>query len=201
MKTFPKSAVTTLFLACASAGYAAGGGQTDSLCIPVDGTVTSVPIVPSYPGEPCEVYNAWPSAAYPTIWLPSTPEHPSCLTLTGKGKAKFTGLSGLTIVGVASQIPGYPATATPLSVLRGSEALTIFTSNAVLTGKVRNYSGSLYTQDTGAITATGFVGQVLKIVGGSLGSDFEGATGTIAVAGQEVGGEAFYTGEVCVKRK
>lgn len=47
------------------------------------------------------------------------------------------------------------------------------------------------------ITAGGS-GRVLKIVGGPAGSDFENATGTLAVAGQEVGGAAVYTGEVCV---
>jgi hypothetical protein len=72
---------------------------------------------------------------------------------------------------------------------------------------VTGRSGTLYTQDTGAITPyipisptdVQMVGQILKIVGGTGG--FDGASGTIAVAGQEVGGAAFYTGEICVKNK
>ncbi len=201
MKIFTKSAISTLFLVCASAAYA------DPLCIPVDGTVTSAFADPDNNGY-CEIWTVWPSQPNPPqwTWLPSIAEQSSCLTLTGKGKAKFTGLSGLTIVGVASQIPPNPASMTPLvfpddpiRFKSPDDYLTVFTSNAVLTGKVRNYSGSLYTQDTGVITKAGFVGQVLKIVGGT--GDFEGATGEIAVAGQEVEGNAFYTGEVCVERK
>jgi hypothetical protein len=49
------------------------------------------------------------------------------------------------------------------------------------------------------ITAAGFVGQALKIVDGT--DDFAGASGEIAEAGQEVGGNAVYRGEVCVQRK
>ncbi len=194
MKTFTKSAISTLFLVCASAAYAAPE------CIPVDGTVTS-----EADGS-CNIYAAWPNElpmGQLGGWFPG-----SCFALTGKGKAKFTGFSGLTIAGV-NQIPNFdqPATATPLifpgDPIRSpdplnNDYLTVFTSNAVLTGKLRNLKGTLYTQDTGAITADGVVGQVLKIVGGTDG--FDGAYGTIAVAGQEVGGAALYTGEVCVPR-
>jgi hypothetical protein len=69
-------------------------------------------------------------------------------------------------------------------------------------GTVRGnrYAGTLYTKDTGIITADFFVGQVVLIVGGT--DDFEDATGRIAVAGQELGGSpgAFYTGHICVNR-
>ncbi len=208
MKTFSKSAVTTLFLVCASAGYAAGGGQADPLCIPVDGTVTSAFAAPDENGY-CAIWGVWPVVnsqplGDPFTWLPPSMANPTCLTLTGKGKARFTGLSGITSVGVVNPFPTLPTfSATPLGFATppGSARsdLTVFTSNAVLTGKLRNLSGNLYTQDSGVITTAGFVGQVLKIVGGTDG--FAGATGEIAVAGQEVGGEAFYTGEICVKRK
>ncbi len=83
--------------------------------------------------------------------------------------------------------------------------LNVFTSRASLTGKlVTGQKGTLYTEDTGVITvgvegAPQIVGQILKIVGGT--HDFTEASGIIAVAGTEVGGSAFYTGEVCVKRR
>jgi len=50
-------------------------------------------------------------------------------------------------------------------------------------------------KDTSTSTNTGVVRELLQIVGGSSG--FEGARGTISVAGQEIGGIAVYTGEIC----
>ncbi len=210
MKKFTKLAFTGLLLACASTGYAGGGGHADRVCIPVDGTVTTTPIACELilPGGPPSALSSNP---WGTVqWLPQ------CFLTEGKGKARFSGSSQLTMEVVQSLVPeAYippplaPLSLTPLTF--PSEAvrsqLNVFTSNAMLTGKIRNYTGTLYTKDTGVITVDitpggeQTVGQVLKIVGGSPGSDFEGATGMIAVAGQEVGGGAFYTGEVCVKPK
>jgi hypothetical protein len=92
---------------------------------------------------------------------------------------------------------------TPLAYLDGVRSTVAgFTSQAVLTGSVgllrKKKSGTIFTKDTGtsAPNPNGVVvGQVLKIVGGT--GDFSGATGTIAVAGQEVGALAVYTGELC----
>ncbi len=138
-----------------------------------------------------------------------------CFRIAGKGKAKIEGASSFSRLTTALAVnPFNPGVVTatlllfpPLDPSNVRADLTVFTSNASLTGKIRNYSGTLYTMDTGVITqptppgGEQTVGQVLKIVGGSPGSDFEGASGTIAVAGQEVGGGAFYTGEVCVQPK
>jgi hypothetical protein len=79
-----------------------------------------------------------------------------------------------------------------------SAGLQGFTSQAALTGSVqgKKYTGKVYTKDTGYITPDGFVGQVLLIVGGT--DSFAGATGRVAVAGQEVGGSATYTGHICI---
>lgn len=56
MKKFTKLAFTGLLLACASTGYAGGGGHADRVCIPVDGTVTTTPIACELilPGGPPE---------------------------------------------------------------------------------------------------------------------------------------------------
>jgi len=215
MKTFTKSAVTSLLLACASTSYAVVGGDEDFLCIPVDGTVTSeyinCSVTVEFQAALCPLGEGFgPGQCIPENASPT----PVCFRITGKGKARILGdksFSRLTVVPVVD--PFAPAlTATPLVFpLREDPSneranLSVFTSNASLTGKIRSYSGTLYTRDTGVITeptapdGEQTVGQVLKIVGGSPGSDFEGATGTIAVAGQEVGSGAFYTGEVCVRR-
>jgi len=84
----------------------------------------------------------------------------------------------------------------------GSAGLQIFTSQVALEGTIRKnpfsteYTGTVYTKDTGIITADGFVGQVLLIVGGM--GPFAGATGRVGVTGQEGGGLASYTGEMCL---
>lgn len=203
MKTFTKSAISTLFLVCASAAYA------DPLCIPVDGTVSSTPIACSQiPPEvfselcPYGVFDPY-QPHVPGMCLPELTD-PVCFRISGKGKAKIEGahsFSRLTTDVAANQL--YQAAVTPLVFPPQAPGnpradLTVFTSSASLTGKVRHLKGTLHTRDTGVITAGGIVGQVLKIVGGPAGSDFENATGTLAVAGQEVGGAAVYTGEVCV---
>ena len=80
-----------------------------------------------------------------------------------------------------------------------------FTLQAILVTRFRGLRGTLYTKDTGVITllgtpAGGFAAQIVKIVGGD--GDFDGVTGIIGVAGQEVGGEpgstATYTGTFCL---
>lgn len=217
MKRTTRSAITTVFLVCASTVYAAGAGNSgrhdERLCIPVDGTVSS-----TFDSD-CHIIGNWP-ATLPEgtdqlLALLGANPADVCFAIKGEGKAKFSGFSGLTAVLVANQVlPGAtttplifptayspPPDQTPIGVRAG---LSVFTSQAKLTGRVKDRSGTLYTKDTGAIIGEGFpgqgmVGQVLKIVGGT--GDFEDASGTIAVAGQEVGGAAFYTGEVCVKRK
>lgn len=184
--------MTTVMLACAGTGYA---GVHGPVCIPVDGTVTSVPD----PG--CGIYAAWPGN--PPQWVPG-----ACFVIEGKGKAKFKGYSGLTSVPVVNPVTN-AVSATPLVFAVPQQDarsdLNVFTSNAALTGKlVTGRNGTLFTQDTGAIAPDvggqmQIVGQILKIVGGT--EDFDGASGIIAVAGDEVGGAAFYTGQVCVKAK
>lgn len=213
MKTFAKSTIAVLFLLCTGSGYAGGhgGGGGEPLCIPIDGTVRSAP------DESCGILGSvWndPNIESPDPFLVNfgLPPAQVCFTIKGKGKAKFEGYSGLTAVPVANPPPPnespVPVATTPLifPVLGVRSGLSVFTSQATLTGKlVTGRSGTLYTKDSGVITlpetpgGVQIVGQVLKIVGGT--EDFAGATGTIAVAGEEVGGAAFYTGEVCVKPK
>lgn len=202
MKKITRPAVATLCILFASAAYGSGGGK----CIPVHGFVQSAP------AANCEKViaenRAWPPGieaadALLIDLMPFLPPQNVCLDIKGFGVAQFAGSSGLTSVVAASQfppawLPGAGAAATPLvfsSGVRSSSGLAVFTSQAVLEGKLHGLEGKLYTKDTGVITSDGIVGQVLKIVGGSL--DFKGATGTIAVAGQEVGGLASYSGEVC----
>jgi hypothetical protein len=82
-----------------------------------------------------------------------------------------------------------------------SAGLNLFTDQAVLHGSVRRmHDCTLYTKGTGVTTADILVGEVLLVVGGE-GDDCGGATGRIAVAGQELGGGppgAFYTGHICL---
>lgn len=93
---------------------------------------------------------------------------------------------------------------TPLTFPPGVRStLQGFTSQAVLNGTVTvgltKKSGNVYTKDTGVIDLSdgkGNVGQVLKVVGGTAG--FSGASGTLTVAGQEVGGLAVYSGKICL---
>jgi len=149
-----------------------------------------------------------------------TPLSPvTCLRIDVSGTVKASGYSVLTSVGLFSPIPppnGDTATTPfcfPLDGTRGcgvdtgggpvpvpltSAGLQGFTSQAALTGGVqgRRYEGKVYTKDTGYITADGFVGQILLVVGGT--DSFAGATGRVAVAGQEVGGSASYTGHICI---
>ena len=207
MKTTTRSAIATALLMCTGTSYAGGHGGGGDLCIPVDGTVTATV------DDNCGIQDPgrWPGPA--PSWVP-TSSVPVCFTLKGEGKAKFNGFSGLISVFVSTPPPpGLPPVGVTPLIFPGAPTdarsnIMVFTSNAVLTGKlVTGRSGTLYTQDTGAITPyipisptdVQMVGQILKIVGGTGG--FDGASGTIAVAGQEVGGAAFYTGEICVKNK
>lgn len=195
MKPMIRLTMTAVMLACAGTGYA-GGHDHGPVCIPVDGTVTSIP------DPSCGIYKAWPGSQ--PQWVPG-----ACFVIEGKGKAKFKGFSGLTSVAVVNPANTNVVTATPLVfAVTPPDAradVNVFTSNAALAGKlVTGRSGILFTQDTGAIAPDiggqmQIVGQILKIVGGT--DDFDGASGIIAVAGDEVGGAAFYTGQICVKPK
>lgn len=190
--------MATVLLACAGSGYAAAGGVKGPVCIPVDGTVTSVPLLNC---------NDVPPQLTGPGFLPDGGPTPVCFRIEGKGKAKFSGYSRLTSAAVRNPAAPGTVTATPLEFpfdpVRAY--INVFTSSAVLTGKmVTGRSGTLFTQDTGVITPDvdgqmQIVGQLLKIAGGT--DDFDAASGIIAVAGDEVGGAAFYTGQVCVKAK
>jgi hypothetical protein len=214
VKTVTSLACSTLFLIGASAVHAAPE------CIAVDGTVSSTAILcaqipqtvtnlcPAGVVDPEQPQNFVPGMCLPEIILPGEffPRNPVCFRISGKGKARIRAAdsySRLTTEVAANEQGQFAATPLvfPPQVAGNPRAdLTAFTSNASLTGRVRNLQGTLWTRDTGVITADGIVGQVLKVVGGPPGSDFERATGTLAVAGQEVGGAAFYTGEICVPR-
>lgn len=220
MKTITRPAVASLCILFASTAYGFGGGS----CIPVTGVVQSVP------DPTCGVLsamNGWPQSEAPDQFLAALPPTPGvgpgdvCLAIKGFGTAQFSGFSGLTAVPVGNWTPSQtgpttpfvplaptsstlnPYGATPFNFATGVRAgLTVFTSQAVLKGKVyagrKLLEGSLYTKDTGVIELAptgGKVGQILKIVGGN--GAFAGASGTITVAGQELGGFAFYSGEVC----
>jgi len=133
----------------------------------------------------------------------------TCLRIDVSGTVKASGYSVLTSVGVVSLLGSPPATATTpfcfqeltrgcVPVPPATAGLQGFTSQAALSGRVQGnkYEGKVYTKDTGYITADGFVGQILLILGGT--DSFERATGRVAVAGQEVGGSATYTGHICI---
>lgn len=139
---------------------------------------------------------------------------PVCQVIETSGTAKLTGYSLITSStlvgadGAATSTPGCfpfdpvrgcgtvgdPASAFP----PGSAGMTVFTSQAVLSGSLngKKYQGTVFTKDTGAITASGFVGQVLQIVGGT--GDFAGASGLIGLHGQELGGFASYSVSICI---
>ncbi len=170
------------------------------------GTCHSVAgVVTSFPDPACQVENEFPQDQA-DWYLPGVPNKDRCFTVIGLGTAAFRGAAGLTTVPVADVNGGVittPLGFPPVPPFPNSDRgnLTGFTSQAVLTGRLKGLRGSLYTKDTGYIVpdpdpATGaWVGQVLIIVGGTGG--FENATGTISVAGKEVGGWANYSGFVC----
>jgi len=199
VKTITRPAVASLCILFASTAYGFGGGS----CIPVTGVVQSVP------DPTCAIKTdpkySWPGtveAADPLLVNFGVPAEQACLTIRGFGTAQFSGVSGLTTVGVGNPQAGNSATPLGFAPATVRSGLTVFTSQAVLNGQVyagrKLLKGTLYTKDTGVIElapTSGKVGQILKIVGG--GGDFAGASGTITVAGQELGGFAFYSGEVC----
>lgn len=89
MNTFPKSAITILFLLCTSTGYAGGQGSGHGdRCIAVDGTVSSTAIDCSH--IPADDY---------TVLCPQGSVQdgnggnclPQCFSIAGKGKAKIKG--------------------------------------------------------------------------------------------------------------
>ena len=135
-----------------------------------------------------------------------------CLRISVSGTVKASGYSVLTRVPLvaADGSVGTTPFCFPTDQTRGcvdaggtpfpptSAGMQGVSSKARLTGTVlgRKYSGTVLTKDQGFITPDGFVGQILLIEGGT--GSFEGATGRAAVAGQEIGGVAYYTGHICV---
>ena len=159
----------------------------------------------SAPDLSCQIVGAmanWPAVEAPDTLLAQmqpAASSPVCFAIWGTGTAQFSGVAGLT--SVAIQGADSQVSVTPLAYVGGARStITGFTAQAVLNGTMvigrKKVAGTLYTKDAGVIGADGRVGEILKIVGGSGG--LENASGTIAVAGQEVGGVAIYTGEVCL---
>lgn len=179
MKPIIRTTMTTVLLACAGSGFAAAGGVKGPVCIPVDGTVTSIPDLSSCGGNGC-----------------------SRFFIEGKGKAKFKGVSDVTSVQVSNG--SETLLTTPLYFEGTRTNVSVLTANSTLTGKlVTGRSGTLYTEDTITVTPIDgqrqLVAEMLKITRGT--DDFDGASGVIAVAGEEIGGAAFYTGQICVTAK
>ncbi|SER84662.1 hypothetical protein SAMN05421690_11041 [Nitrosomonas sp. Nm51] len=184
-------------------------------CYDVDGVIKAVPV--PYSGNVDDLGCAFP---YPRELNPNvcfTNQFGAYLAISGSGNVSFTGTSELTTAPVVSEAsPDNTLAFTPLifppldplNQLPPDDTrvdLQIFTSQAILVSRLRGLRGTLYTKDSGVITQLGaptggFSGQIVKIVGGD--GDFDGATGLIGVAGQEVGGEpgsiATYTGRFCV---
>jgi hypothetical protein len=206
MRIMP-AAVLALFAANTFAVDPFTPAQCTGTVVNLKGDVTSKPASLNDPTAPTGCAEAASIGDQP--YPPSGPF--TCLRIDVSGTVKASGYSVLTSVQL------FPESATPfcfLDVTRGcavnpgggpgpfpptSAGLQGFTSQAALTGRVQGnkYQGTVHTKDTGYITADGFVGQVLLIVGGT--GSFEGATGRVAVAGQEVGGSAIYTGHICIK--
>ena len=179
-------------------------------CVPVQGVVTSVPdaacqingeIKAKWLGQPFEQPDPLLNQIAPIFFPPAA----ACVSVRAIGTAQLSGFGGLTAVGVRGL--DTRETVTPLGyapfapdALGVRSTLTGFTAQSVLSGSVSTHgskkSGTIFTKDTGtAIISTGMTSEILQIVGGTR--DFLGATGTIAVAGQELGGIAVYTGEIC----
>lgn len=176
-------------------------GVSHAACFPVQGVMTAVP------DPSCLIKDAvvnWPTSieAPDRLLALIQPDAPgACVAVSGTGTAQFAGVAGLTSVGAQGLIG---STVTPLAYeARPGEArqgVTGFTAQTALSGAVwlgrKKAVGTLYTKDTGVIGPDGKVGEILRIVGGTR--DLQNASGTIAVAGQEMGGLAIYTGEVCL---
>ncbi len=226
MKTTIRPAVATLCILFASAAHGSGAGRCIPVHGFIQSTPAATCAQVQADNE-AWLLTEGVEAPDPLLKdiLSNVPAGDVCLDIKGSGVAHFHGSSGLTAVQVGNWTPpgqppfyplaipptatdpGYPTASpinpfgtTPLNFGSGVRStLTVFTSQAVLVGKLHGLKGTLYTKDTGVITplsaTAAMVGQVLKIVGGR--GDFEGASGTIAVAGEEVGGRASYTGEVC----
>lgn len=194
MKTMIRPAAACLFALFAHAGYTA--------CIPVQGVVTLVP------DSACRIVGAiaqsWQGTEAPDLLLAQLPgAEPAavCFAASGTGTVQFKGLSGLTTVPVvgADGSVTYSPLIYPGAPNSARSGLTSFTAQGVLSGKLKlaniNKSGTLFTKDTGIFGSDGKAGELIKIVGGT--DDFQGASGTIAVAGQEIGGLAVFTGSIC----
>ena len=221
MRIMPAAALALFAANTIAAESSSAAAECTGTVVNLKGVVTSTPASPSDPAALAGCYNAAVLGGLPVADPPLDP--PVCLRIDVSGTVKASGYSMLTRVPVFSA--DGPATTPfcfylppsgPGDATRGcgvdvggatvpfppsSAGLQGFTSQAALTGSVlgKKYEGTVYTKDTGYITADGFVGQVLLLVGGT--GSFVGATGRVAVAGQEVGGFADYTGHICVASK
>ena len=196
MRILP-AAVLTLFAANTFAAGPSAPAACQGTVVNVNGVVSSTPANPTDSDDlaGCAEAVALGGFGPDHAQLPLT-----CLRIDVSGTVKASGHSVLT------NVPLSGGGNTPFCLpdgTRGCDPLTSaglqgFTSQAALTGRVHGnkYQGKVYTKDTGYITPDGFVGQILLVVGGT--GDFAGATGRVAVAGQEVGGSASYTGRICI---
>lgn len=175
----------------------AGAGH--AVCTPVQGVVSLVP------DPACNIVGAlagWQGSEAPDTLLAQLGAPPAsvCFATTGVGTAQFTGYSGLTTVPVIGANGQGTITPQAYGVPNSVRAnLTSFTAQGVLTGRVgfgaNRKTGTLFTKDTGTFVNDGKAAEVIQIVGGT--GDFQEATGTILVAGQELGGAAIFTGSIC----
>jgi hypothetical protein len=194
MKMITGPAVAGLFVLYASASSAA--------CIPAQGLVTLTP------DPACRIFGAmstWSAPEAPDAFLGAPPgpgaPPPVCFSAVGTGTVQFSGFSGLTTVPVAG-VDGNVTVAPlvyPIPSVGLRSSARAFTSQSVLNSKIAvgrdRKSGTLFTKDTGNITNDGKAAEIIMIAGGTGG--FAGASGTIEVAGQELGGFAVYTGTIC----
>lgn len=195
------SVVTSALIATAAHGA----------CFPLSGVVTSAPTEAGDCAGLSEEFLDLHVVPDTAVQFPAIPF--TCFKIRGQGApgVKFRGVSEFTSVVVAGVGPSGGVAATPLvfPVPEASRAnLLGFSSQAVLSGKVGKLRGKILTKDTGYIAALDpdvtdvlqaedqIVGQVLNIVGGE--GDFEQAYGAIGVAGNELGGFAQFTGQICV---
>ena len=218
MRIMP-AAVLALFAANTFAVGPFTPAQCTGTVVNLKGDVTSKPASLDDPNAPTGCGDAAILGGLPDVGADSPSSPPTCLRIDVSGTVKASGYSMLTSVGLVPQTgaatpfcfyvplngPGDETRGCavnlgggPVPVPPTSAGLQGFTSQAALTGRVQGnkYQGTVYTKDTGTITADGFVGQILLIVGGT--GSFAGATGRVAVAGQEVGGSATYTGHICI---
>jgi hypothetical protein len=220
IRSIPQAALVLVAVSTNAAENAYSPSACTGTVVPVSGVVTSRPANPANLSEAagCAQAATLGGGVQPDPLLPE----PVCLKVDVSGTVKATGFSMLTTVPVVSAA-GFAATPIcfflppngPGDQTRGcslsvggsmvpvpatSAGLQGFTSQAALTGSVQGnkYTGTVYTKDTGYVTSDGFIGQILLVAGGT--GSFEGATGRVGIAGQEVGGYANYTGHLCIPK-